>query len=295
MEHLRSQFKSIVQQLEDEVHKVQDDRARLNQEIEHLEKEYDSLNVAPYKLKGYRILLDVGGHHFSTTLETLTAVPDSAIGRMFSGRFPVKLTHEGLVFIDRDGTHFRHILNFLRDSETWKNSLKNRQLVELKAEARYYGLEESMFGNSKTPTELRWLDSKARIGSFSSQYYSCPASNVLDPTASYWLSESGQTTNQWLVFEFDKEVFVNKIGITSYSFECSLKDFVVQLPDGSGGWEDIMEFQAVSGLINTTEQCFEGFEVSSQQIRIFFRNNWGSGGGPYILVQLVRFYGAELD
>lgn len=34
---------------------------------------------------------------------------------MFSGRFELQPDENGRYFIDRDGTHFRHILNFLRN------------------------------------------------------------------------------------------------------------------------------------------------------------------------------------
>ncbi|NYT47305.1 MAG: hypothetical protein H0A75_06710 [Candidatus Methanofishera endochildressiae] len=34
---------------------------------------------------------------------------------MFSGRYPIQKGKDGNYFIDRDGTHFNHILNFLRD------------------------------------------------------------------------------------------------------------------------------------------------------------------------------------
>ena len=33
---------------------------------------------------------------------------------MFSGRFDTKPSEDGSFFIDRDGTHFRYILNYLR-------------------------------------------------------------------------------------------------------------------------------------------------------------------------------------
>jgi hypothetical protein len=34
---------------------------------------------------------------------------------MFSGRFELKKDSDGRCFIDRDGTHFKYILNYLRD------------------------------------------------------------------------------------------------------------------------------------------------------------------------------------
>ena len=33
---------------------------------------------------------------------------------MFSGKFDIKPSEDGSFFIDRDGTHFRFILNYLR-------------------------------------------------------------------------------------------------------------------------------------------------------------------------------------
>ena len=59
---------------------------------------------------------------------------------MFSGRFDTKLGEDGAYFIDRDGTHFRHILNYLR---TGKLVLPEDMVVrrELLTEAKYYQIE----------------------------------------------------------------------------------------------------------------------------------------------------------
>eukprot|EP01114_Cavostelium_apophysatum_P013315 TRINITY_DN3196_c0_g1_i1.p1 TRINITY_DN3196_c0_g1~~TRINITY_DN3196_c0_g1_i1.p1 ORF type:complete len:275 (-),score=22.43 TRINITY_DN3196_c0_g1_i1:292-1026(-) len=62
------------------------------------------------------IKLNVGGHLFSASVTTLTKDSESMLYAMFSGKFPIKEQEDGSVFIDRDGTHFRHVLNFLRGS-----------------------------------------------------------------------------------------------------------------------------------------------------------------------------------
>ena len=62
------------------------------------------------------IKLNVGGQYFTTSLETLTKDPGSMLHAMFSGRFDTKPAEDGSYFIDRDGTHFRYILNYLRTS-----------------------------------------------------------------------------------------------------------------------------------------------------------------------------------
>jgi len=61
------------------------------------------------------IKLDVGGHKFTTSLPTLTSVPDTYLAALFSGRHPLAPNADGAIFIDRNGTHFGHILSYLRD------------------------------------------------------------------------------------------------------------------------------------------------------------------------------------
>ena len=59
---------------------------------------------------------------------------------MFSGRFDTKPGEDGSYFIDRDGTHFRHILNYLR---TGKLVLPDDKVVrkELLNEAEFYQID----------------------------------------------------------------------------------------------------------------------------------------------------------
>lgn len=60
------------------------------------------------------VRLNVGGMMFSTTVDTLTQRDTySMLAVMFSGRHRLHMdSKKGAVFIDRDGTHFRHILNW---------------------------------------------------------------------------------------------------------------------------------------------------------------------------------------
>ena len=84
--------------------------------------------------------LNVGGSKFETTLSTLTRHPGSMLGAMFSGRHEVPQDDDGYVFIDRDGTHFRIILNFLRTGVLHvPESLQAAN--ELTHELQYYQLD----------------------------------------------------------------------------------------------------------------------------------------------------------
>ena len=86
------------------------------------------------------VKLNVGGHHFTTSLQTLTKDPNSMLAAMFSGKFEMKPHEDGTFFIDRDGTHFRFILNYLR---TGKLTLPDgaKFLKELAEEAEFYQIQ----------------------------------------------------------------------------------------------------------------------------------------------------------
>lgn len=83
------------------------------------------------------VKLNVGGQLFSTSLQTLKKDPGSMLHAMFSERFDTKPAEDGTYFIDRDGTHFRYILNYLR---TGRLLVPDDRLVqkELLEEAEFY-------------------------------------------------------------------------------------------------------------------------------------------------------------
>jgi len=92
-----------------------------------------------------KIVLDVGGAHYSTSRSTLTKYPDSMLGVMFSGRHDLDSmkSSDGSFFIDRDGAHFQYILDYLRDGEEVVRSFPKscEVLLGLLREAKYYQLE----------------------------------------------------------------------------------------------------------------------------------------------------------
>lgn len=86
------------------------------------------------------VRLNIGGKKFCTTIDTLTQrEPDSMLAAMFSGRHAVCAdSGKGYVFVDRDGKHFRHILNWLRDGVV--STLSESEYSELLREAEYFQL-----------------------------------------------------------------------------------------------------------------------------------------------------------
>jgi hypothetical protein len=115
---------------------VQEDRAALEEEKAAMEK--------AHTFQASIIRLNVGGHSFTTSRMTLTSVPNTYFASLFSGRFELTPDDGGAYFIDRDPTHFRHILHFLRDPTKFKLSsdlvAEGQRGGELEAEAEVYGL-----------------------------------------------------------------------------------------------------------------------------------------------------------
>lgn len=84
--------------------------------------------------------LNVGGARFCTTAQTLTSYRDSMLGRMFSGEHPILRDDDGAFIIDRDGRHFHHILNYLRDGSV-PLGLSRVERIELLREVDFYNIK----------------------------------------------------------------------------------------------------------------------------------------------------------
>jgi len=297
MKTINEIYKDLTSSMDNELSRLTEEKKRLDSEVRKLINERE--NPRNYNVE--RVLLDIGGHHYSTSLHTLTAVPNSYFGRLFGGSFQDLIGDDGRVFIDRDGRHFRYILNYLRDPDHFVLKLRIKQdLDSLRQEAAFYELEDRMFQNSIfIPESQNWLDEKKiTIKEFSSEHSdSFPATHVLDYTKTYWLSQPGQTVDQWLVFDFQKECFLSKISVKVDSYECTVKDFTLDYSEGDDGktWVTIKEFQAKCGNTCTEEQFFDGFEFRGRYLRMFCKNNWGPGGGNFILITNIKFFGALVE
>ena len=91
--------------------------------------------------------LNVGGIKYVSRLQTLLKFKES--NHFFIRNIDTANTNDHPYFIDRDGKQFIHILNFLRDGESFKcNVLPNLSkdtILFVKQESKYYGLYDLMF------------------------------------------------------------------------------------------------------------------------------------------------------
>ncbi|CAH1782827.1 unnamed protein product [Owenia fusiformis] len=163
LKKLEIRERKLERDLERQEHNVREFQKDCESRKEELTKQWEVLEVARAKLiedrttfdtelknmaelhaiQDSRIKLDIGGHIFTTSVMTLTKDPDSMLAAMFSGRHRLKEEKDGSHFIDRDGTHFRYILNYLRDGGVQEGTLPKNENVwrELLTEAEYYQIE----------------------------------------------------------------------------------------------------------------------------------------------------------
>ncbi|XP_034557020.1 BTB/POZ domain-containing protein KCTD14 [Notolabrus celidotus] len=92
------------------------------------------------------VQLNVGGHMFMTSLSTLRKHTDSKLAEMFSGQSKLRSDGQGRYFIDRSGSHFGAILEFLRSER-----LPTENIQEVHREAVYYNIKPLIKRLEETP------------------------------------------------------------------------------------------------------------------------------------------------
>jgi hypothetical protein len=62
-----------------------------------------------------RVVLDIGGARYTTSVQTLRRLPNTFFDAYLSGRYAIDRSEDGSIYIDRDGEHFGQVLEYLRD------------------------------------------------------------------------------------------------------------------------------------------------------------------------------------
>ena len=106
------------------------------------------------------ILLEIGGQVFQTSKLTLLVDPNSLLGMLFRKTCPMRPSGNTFKF-DRDPTHFRYILNYLRNGghlDKMTLPQEKKDLLELITEVRYFclkGMEEIVLDRLELETGSR--------------------------------------------------------------------------------------------------------------------------------------------
>jgi hypothetical protein len=117
---------------------VAKERADLHREIAAMQKQEEAQQG--------RVVLDIGGYRYTTSVQTLRRLPGTFFDAYFSGRYAMDRSEDGSIFIDRDGKHFGQVLEYLRSgvvpvAEKDASELDVGELRWLKREFGFYCIE----------------------------------------------------------------------------------------------------------------------------------------------------------
>jgi len=91
-------------------------KATINKQKEDIVKELEQQSKNLHEISNSPIIkINVGGKKFTTTLATLTSLPESKLAKMFTGALPIAKDDKDVYFIDRNGEYFTYILDYLRE------------------------------------------------------------------------------------------------------------------------------------------------------------------------------------
>ena len=91
-----------------------------------------------------RVLVNIWGIRFETSRPTLQRFPKSILGMMVKEDSPFKPGSSNMYFLDRDPSHFKLVLNYMRNKVCFTKYIlpkDRRYLEEILLEARYYRLD----------------------------------------------------------------------------------------------------------------------------------------------------------
>jgi hypothetical protein len=148
----RTRLEVAVAELEDErtrgLVEVADERAEGLADVDRRQRELSREIEAMHRHKEAqegRVELNIGGYRFETSVLALRRVPHTFFDAYFSGRYAQDVCADGSIFVDRDGEHFGHVLEYMRDGHVSVAEFGARPSVSLlralKREFGFYCIE----------------------------------------------------------------------------------------------------------------------------------------------------------
>ena len=205
------------------------------------------------------VTLNIGGTLFMTTISTLVQDPNTILATKVNSE---RSGPDGSYFFDRDPTHFRYILNYLRTGVVYEpdSELEKRQLL---LEAKYYNVSEI----------VRQLDRFSTLLPPNSKYRSVLAS---------WLQEAGTTSGKWeLIYKGTRDGFE----ASSFHQSCDNKGPTITLVKSNGGC-------IFGGYSDISWGSSSGYQAGSRNSFLFVFVSSGLGTTPFRALLYQNFHRA---
>ena len=139
--------------------------------------------------------------------------------------------------------------------------------------------------------DFHWINSTVNIVDSSKFTNECPADIMLGKKSGVYSLTVGNR-NGFIEFSFNTIYFLKAIRISVYNYECSLKNFTIEIIPPNGDRFNLGKFTRSKYQNNTG---FEEFQINKEckGIKLYLIDNWGEFGGNYILISRIDFNVSE--
>ena len=153
-------------------------------------------------------------------------------------------------------------------------------------------LENNTIDLTFKKNNFRWINNEVNIVNNSKVYDNYYPDILLGKNNSqpYYLSYGNR--NHFIEFSFITNYFLKAIRISVDNYDCSLKNFKVEITSPLGTIENIGTFTRSKYIDNNGFQEFE-INKGCKGIKLYLIDNWGKGGGNHILIKRIDFNVSE--
>ena len=167
---------------------------------------------------------------------------------------------------------------------------KNKQ-IEKKLEE----IENKMKNNKELKkNNFHWINKEVNVVNNSNFYLDFYPDIMLGKNTRCRYSLTDGNRNHFVEFSFIKTYYLKSIRIKVTTDECCLKTFKVEIISSNNLRNIIGEFIR-NRRYKSQDEEYQEFEINSEckGIKLYLIDNWGSGGGNYILISKIDFYVSE--
>ena len=185
---------------------------------------------------------------------------------------------------------FKSALEKLNETvEELKKENKELKLQNEKFQKRLDEIESKLVSNKKR--DFHWINSSVNIVNNSTFDSGFPPDIMIGKqSGDYSLTEGNR--NHYIEFSFNNIYFLKSIRISVADYDCSLKNFTVEIIPQNWDKYELGKFTRSRYRDNTG---FEEFPINKEckGIKLYLIDNWGEKGGNYILIKRIDFNVSE--
>ena len=137
-------------------------------------------------------------------------------------------------------------------------------------------------------TNFRTINQEVKVLEHSKEYPIHPIDIMLGKKSSVEYTLFDGVKNHFLIIDLGEYCFLRKIKIEVDNFDCSLKNFKVQVKNEIGKWEEVGSFVCAQFKMNPNTQEFT-INKETQFVRLDLIDNWGMQNGNFILIKSLGF------